>query len=101
MKAFLDTEVYIKNNKLYTKRFIGKKQTKRVFAHLLRTPNITEKQHTHSQVLRVKRTCSTMLKTFNKLQNFKKKKVAEKGYKPGLLDKHISTVEKLDENEML
>ena len=42
-----------------------------------------------------------MLKTFNKLQNFKKKKVAEKGYKPGLLDKHISTVEKLDENEML
>ena len=42
-----------------------------------------------------------MLKTFNKLQNLKKKKVAEKGYKPGLLDKHISTVEKLDENEML
>ena len=42
-----------------------------------------------------------MLKTFNKLQNFKKKKVAEKGYKSGLLDKHISTVEKLDENEML
>ena len=43
-----------------------------------------------------------MLKTFNKLQNFKKKKkVAEKIYKSGLLDKHISTVEKLDENEML
>ena len=43
-----------------------------------------------------------MLKTFNKLQNFKKKKkVAEKRYKSGLLDKHISTVEKLDENEML
>ena len=31
----------------------------------------------------------------------KKKKVAEKRYKSGLLDKHISTVEKLDENEML
>ena len=44
---------------------------------------------------------------FNDVENvqqtseLQKKKVAEKGYKSGLLDKHISTVEKLDENEML
>ena len=44
---------------------------------------------------------------FNDVENvqqtseLQKKKVAEKGYKSGLLDKHISKVEKLDENEML
>ena len=54
----------------------------------------------YSQVLRVKRTCST-------IENFKlyclklKLKFIEKGYKSGFLDKHISIVEKLDRNEML
>ena len=46
----------------------------------------------YSQVLRVKRTCST-------IENFKlycpelKQKFIEKGYKSDLLDKHVSTVE--------
>ena len=54
----------------------------------------------HSQVLRVKHTCST-------IENFKlycselKQKFIEKGHKSDLLDKHISTVQKLDRNEML
>ena len=53
-----------------------------------------------SQVLRVKRTCST-------IENFKlycselKQKFIEKGYKAHLLDKYISTVEKLERDEML
>ena len=53
----------------------------------------------YSQVLRSKRTCST-------IGNFKvycselKPKSIEKEYKSDLLDKHISAVEKLDRNEM-
>ena len=51
----------------------------------------------YSQVLRSKRTCST-------IGNFKvycsELKPIEKGYKSDLLDKHISAVEKLDRNEM-
>ena len=53
----------------------------------------------YCQVLRVKRTCST-------IGNFKlycselKQKFTEKGCKSDLLVKHISTVEKLDRNEM-
>ena len=81
--CFLDTELYIKNNKLWTKHPIALKNSIR-----------------YSQVLRVKRTCST-------IENFKlyclklKQKFIEKGYKSGFLDKHISIVEKLDGNEML
>ena len=41
------------------------------------------------------------VKNVQQTSELQKKKVAEKGYKSGLLDKHISTVEKLDENEML
>ena len=54
----------------------------------------------YSQILRVRRTCST-------IENFKlycselKQKCIDKGYKPDLLDKHISAVGKLDRNEML
>ena len=54
----------------------------------------------YSQVLRVKRTCST-------IENFKlccselKQKFIKKGYKSDLLDKHISTAKNLDRNEML
>ena len=54
----------------------------------------------YSQVLRVKRTRST-------IENFKfycselKQKFLEKGYKAVLLDKRISIVEKLDRNKIL
>ena len=96
----LDTEVYVKINKLYTK--IGRKETERQnFLHISSEHPISLKNSIpHSQVLRAKHTCST-------IENFKlycselKQKFIEKGHKSDLLDKHISTVQKLDRNEML
>ena len=90
----------MKNNKLYTK--IYRKETDRQnFLHINSENPISLKSSIlYSQVLRVKRTCST-------IENFKlfcselKQKFIEKGYKSDLLDKHILTVEKFDKNEML
>ena len=58
--AFLVTEVYIKNNKLYTK--IYRKETDRQnFLHINSEHPISLKNSIpYSQVLRVKRTCSTI-----------------------------------------
>ena len=97
---FFDTEVCIKNNKLYTK--IYREETDRQnFLHI-NSEHLRSLKNSipYSQVLRVKRTCST-------IENFKlycseiKQKLIEKGYMSYVLDKHISTVEKLDKNEKL
>ena len=77
---FLDTKVYIKNNKLYTK--IHRKETDRQnFLHNNSEQPISLKNCIpYSQVLRVKCTCST-------IENLKlycselKQKFVEKGYK--------------------
>ena len=97
---FLYTQVYSKDNKLFRKIDRKKTDTQNFF-HINSEHSISLKHSiTHSQVLRVKRTHST-------IENFKlycselKQKFIEKGYKCDLLDKHISTVEKLDRNEML
>ena len=76
---FLDTEVYIKNKKQYTK---------------------IDRTETDRQVLRVKRICLTIEK-FKLYCSVLKQKFIEKGYKSELLGKHISTVEKLHRNEKL
>ena len=96
---FLDAEAYIKN-KNYTQRFIGKEIDREYFLHINSKHLISLKNNIpYSQVLRVEHTRST-------IKNFKlycaefKEKFIEKGYKSVLLDKHISTVEKLDGNKM-
>ena len=79
----------------YTKRFIGKKETQNFFHINSEQPISLKNSILYSQALRVKCTHST-------IENFKlycselKQKFIEKGYKSDLLDKHISTVEKLD-----
>ena len=97
---FPDADTYIKNNKLYTK--IYRKETNRQnFLHINSEHPISLKNSIlYSQVLRVKRTCST-------IENFKfycselKQNFIENGYKSDLLGELISTVEKLDRYEML
>ena len=54
----------------------------------------------YSQVLTVKRTCST-IENFKFYCSERKQNYIDNGYKSELLDKHISTVEKLDRHEML
>ena len=92
---FLNTEVYIKNSKLYAK--IYRKETDR--QNFLRInsehPISLKNSISYSQDLRVKRTRST-------IENFKLYcSELKQGYKSDLLDKHISTVKILDRNKML
>ena len=78
----------------YTQRFIGKKLREKIF--YITTQNTPY----YTQILRVKRTCST-IENVKFYCSERKQKYIEKGYKSDLLDKHISTVEKLDRNELL
>ena len=94
------THKFISKTTNYTQRCIGKKQTDKNFCTLIQSILYHKNSIPYSQVLRVKRACST-------IENFKlfcselKQKFIEKGCKSDLLDKHISTVKKLDRNEML
>ena len=63
-------------------------------------PYVIKKSIPYSQVLRVKRTCSTIA-NFNLYCSELKQIFFEKRHKSDLLDKDISTVEKLDRNEIL
>ena len=97
---FLETEVYTKNYKQYTKLY--RKETDRWnFLHINSEHPVPLKNSIpYNQVLIVKRTCST-------IENLKlycseiKQKFIEKRYKSDLLGKSISTVEKLNQNEKL
>ena len=97
---FFDAEVYVENNKLYTK--IYRKETARQnLLHINSEHPISLKNSIpYTQVLRVKNTCST-IKNFKLYYSKLKQKFIEKGYKTDFLDKHISTVEKLARNEIL
>ena len=90
--SFLDTEVYIKNNKLYAKTELP--------SHRFRTFQIIKRQY------------SIQLSTMNQtnLQKFKrlstslqelKQQFLELGYNSELLDNHIKTVEKLHRNTLV
>ena len=88
---FLDTNVYIKNQELYTKIY-NKETDRQNFLHN-NSERLTQFKNIilYSQVLRVKYTLST-------IENFKlyisELQFIEKSYKFDLLDKNISTVEK-------
>ena len=93
-------EVSIKNNKLYTNSYM-KLTDKQKFLHISsQCPMSLKKSIPYSQVLRVKRTCST-IGNFNLYCSKLKQIFFKKGHKSNLLDKDISTVEKLDRNEIL
>ena len=63
-------------------------------------PISLKKSIPYSQILREKRTCST-IENLKLYRSELKQKFIEKGFKSDLLGKHISTVKKLDRNEML
>ena len=57
---FLDTEVYIKNNKLCTKIYRKETERQKYFHSYSEHPISLKNSIPYSQVLRVKRTCSTI-----------------------------------------
>ena len=98
--SFLDTEVYIKNNKLYTK--IYRKPTDRQnFLHYnSEHPKLLKDSIPYSQTLRIKRICSTIT-DFQYFATELKNKFTDKGCSSNLLDKNISRVKNLDRREIL
>ena len=98
--SFLGTEVYIKNNKLYTR--IYRKQTDRQsFLHIdSEHPKLLKGSILYRQALRIKRICTTS-KEFEHHCKELKQQFLEQRYDSELLDKHIKTVEKLDTNKLI
>ena len=97
--SFLDTEVYIKNNKIYTK--IYRKQTDRQsFLYIdSEHPKSLKNSIPYNQALRIERIC-TPLKDFEYLCKELKQRFLEQRCNSELLGKQIKTVEKLDRNEL-
>ena len=94
---FLDREVYIKNNKLYTKIYRKEPERQNFLLIISEHPISLKNRILYSQVLRVKRTCPT-IKNFKLYCSEIKQKFIEEGCKSHLLDKYILTAEKLDRN---
>ena len=97
---FLDTEVYIKNNKLYTK--IYRKQTDHQSSFHIDSDylKLLKGSIPYSQALKIKLICTTS-KNVNHHCKELKYHFLEQGYNSELLDKRIKTVEKLDSNKLI
>ena len=90
--------MYIKNNKLYTKRY-RKETDRQSFLHVdSELPKSLKDRIPYSQALRIKRICTTS-KDFEHHCRELKQRFLKQGFNSELLDKHIKTVEKLERNE--
>ena len=98
--SFLDTEVYVKNNKLYTE--IYRKQTNRQsFLHInSEHPKSLKDSISCSQALQIERICTTS-KDFEHYCKELKQRFLEQEHNSDLLENHIKKVEKLDKNELI
>ena len=97
---FLDTEIYIKNNKLHTKIF-GKKTDHQTFLNInLEHPISLKNSILYSQVLRIKRICSTK-KDFDHNSRKQKERFLKQGYDQKLVDEQLEEVDKLVRDDLL
>ena len=93
-------EVYIKSNKLYPKIYRKETDRQKFFYINSEHPISLKNSMPYSQVLKVKCAHST-IKHFELYCSQLKQNFFKKGYNSDLLYRHITTVEKLDQNEML
>ena len=98
--SFMDTELEIKNSKLYTK--IYRKQTNRQSSLHIDPEYRKSLKHSIScsQTLRIKGNRKAS-KDFEHYFKEVKQQLHEQGYNSELLGKHIKTVGKLDRNELI
>ena len=98
--SFLDTEIYIKNNKLHTKIF--KKETDRqTFLNInSEQPKSLKISIPYSQALRIKRICSTK-KDFDHHSREPKERFLKQGYDQKLVDEQLEKVDKLVRDDLL
>ena len=98
--TFLDTEVYIKNNKLYTKIYRKKKDRQTFFNINSEHPKSLKAIIPYSQALRIKRICSKTTDFEHHLQELKEK-LLNQGYNKKSIDQQFSKVKTIDRNEHL
>ena len=97
---FLDTEIYIKNNKLHTKLF-RKKTYHQTFLNInLEHPILLKNSILYSQALRIKRICSTK-KDFDHNSRELKERFLKQGYDQRLVDEQLEEVNKLVRDNLL
>ena len=97
---FLDTEVYIKNNNLYTKIY-RKKTDRQKFVNInSEHPKSLKASIPHSQTLRIKRFCSKATDFEHHLQELKEKLVNQ-GYNKKSIDRQFSKVKTIDRTGLL
>ena len=92
--SFLDTEIYIKNNKLHTKIFRKKTDCQTFLNINSEHPKSLKNSIPYSQALQVKRNCSTK-KDFDHHSRELKERFLKQGYDQGLLDEQLEKVDKL------
>ena len=90
-------EIYIKNNKLYTKIYRKKTRQTKLFAYQFKAHYIIKSSIPYSQLLRLRHICSKIQKFMLYCSEWKQKLV-EKGYK---FDLPFQQSKKLGRNEML
>ena len=99
--TFLDTEVYIKNNKLYTKIWRIKKTYRQTFLSInSERPKSLKTKIPYSQALNIKRICSKTTDSEYQLQELKKK-TGNQGFNMKYIDQQFSKAKKRDRNKLL
>ena len=98
--SFLDTEIYIKNNKLRTKVF-RKKADRQTFLKInSEHPKSLKNSVPYSQALRIKRICSTK-KDFYHHSRKLTDRFLKQGYDQKLVDEQLEKVDKLVRDDLL
>ena len=98
--SFLDTEIYIKNNKLHTKIF-RKKTDHQTFLNInSEHPKLLKSSVPYTQTLRIKKICSTK-KDFDHHSRELKERFLKQGYEQKLVDEQLEKVDKLLRDDLL
>ena len=98
--SFLDTEIYIKNNKLHTKIFRKKTDCQTFLNINSEHPKSLKNSIPYSQALQVKRNCSTK-KDFDHHSRELKERFLKQGYDQKLVDEQLEKVDKLVRDDLL
>ena len=98
--SFLDTEVYIKNNKLNTKIYTKQNNRPRLLHIDPEHPKSLRCSVPYSQALQIQRICAAS-KDFERHCSKLKNWFPEQGYNSELLAWYIKTVEKLDKDKLI
>ena len=98
--SFLDTEIYIKKGKLYTKIFRKKTDRQTFLSINSEHPKSLKNSISYSQALRIKRICSTK-KDFDHYSRELRERFLKQGYPQKLVDEQLEKVDKLVRDALL